>query len=95
MTSLATDRRLPNQFFGCVKAIDDDGLVMVRLGSKRANGGAQIRKVIDRTESWGSPTRLGQPSSVCKKIGSGSWPAIVVLPTPSAPWIRTSAPAVR
>ena len=38
---------------------------------------------------------LGQPSSVCKKIGAGNLLAIVVLPTPSAPWIRILAPAVR
>ena len=42
---------MPNQFFGRVKAIDHDGLIMVRLGSKRADGGAQIRKVIDQTEA--------------------------------------------
>jgi hypothetical protein len=42
---------VPNQFFGCVKAIDHDGLIMVLLGSKRADGGAQIRKVIDQTEA--------------------------------------------
>ena len=31
---------------------------------------------------------LGQPSSVCRKIGVGNLAAIVVLPTRSAPWIR-------
>jgi hypothetical protein len=78
---------VPNQFFGRVKAIDHDGLIMVLLGSKRTDGGAQIRKVIDQTEvSISMP--LGQPSSVCKKIGVGNLLAIVVLPTPSAPWIR-------